>query len=145
MHLFGHSCHFVAQIYTHHYEIIPTGYVLMFWLGGCILSNQTGMILSSLYWKFHNNEGLSLYCVNLLLSKWLELITTMHSNTKRSHWKSERESFFFWIVTFMVCCLYVWMASTRAVTLPVKLINDLLCTPLFPLWFWFIYSYFLSL
>ena len=47
---------------------------------------------------------------------WLELITTMHSNTKRSPWKSERESFFFWIVPFMACCLYVWMTITRAVT-----------------------------
>ena len=27
-----------------------------------------------------------------------------------------REFFFFWIVTFMVCCLYVWMVSTRALT-----------------------------
>ena len=39
-----------------------------------------------------------------------------HTNTKRSPWKPERKSFFFWIVPFMVCCLYVWMASTRAVT-----------------------------
>ena len=54
-----------------------------------------------------------------LLNKWLEMITTTHSNTKRSPWKSKRESFFFWIDPFMVCYLYVWMASTsmtRAVT-----------------------------
>ena len=39
-----------------------------------------------------------------------------HSNTKRSPWKPGRESFFFCIVPFMVCCLYVSVASTRAVT-----------------------------
>ena len=47
------------------------------------------------------------------------MITTTHSNTKRSPWKSTRESFFFWIDPFMVCYLYVWIASTsmtRAVT-----------------------------
>ena len=44
------------------------------------------------------------------------MITTPHSNIKRGPWKSERESVFFWIVPFMVCYLYVWMASTKAVT-----------------------------
>ena len=46
-----------------------------------------------------------------LLNKWLEMITTTHSNTKRSPCKSKRESFF-WIDPFMVRYLYVWMAST---------------------------------
>ena len=119
---FGHSSHFVAKIYIHHYVTIPLVYVLMFWLGGCILSwllNYTGMILSSLYWKFHHNEGLSLW-----ISFWV-MITTAHSNTKTGPWNSERESFFFWIVSFMVCCLYVWMTSTRAVT----------CTSVIVRWF----------
>ena len=35
---FGPSSHFVAEIYTHHYVIIPIGYVLMHWIGGSILS-----------------------------------------------------------------------------------------------------------
>ena len=55
-------------------------------------------------------------CESFLLNKWLEMITTLHLNTKRGPWKSEWESVFFWIVPFMVCYLYVWMASTRAVT-----------------------------
>ena len=104
----------------HHYEIIPIYRLCPHALNWRVYTtsiNCTGMmILSSLYWKFHNNEDLSLQCVNLLLSKWLEMITTMHSITKKSPWKSERESFFFWIVPFMVCCLYEWMTSTRAVT-----------------------------
>ena len=95
---------------------LNTTYVLMFWLWGCLLSwllNYTGMILSSLYWKFHHNEGL--YPCSVRISFWVMIITT-HANTKSSPWKSERESFFFWIVLFMVCCLYVWMTNTRAVT-----------------------------
>ena len=113
---FGHSSHFVAQIYTHHFIIIPIGYVLMHWNGRSILSTaQAWFILSSLFWKFHNNGGRSLLCMNLLFSKWLKMITTMHSNTERSLWKSERESFFFGIVPLMVCCLYAWMACTSAV------------------------------
>ena len=50
------------------------------------------------------------------ISFWV-MITTRHSNTKSSPCNSERESFFFWIVpSWWVCCLYVWMTSTRAVT-----------------------------
>ena len=60
---FGHSSHFVAQIYIHHYVIIPVGYVLMYWIRGCILPKCTGMIPSSLYLKFQNNEGLHVFVV----------------------------------------------------------------------------------
>ena len=61
MHLFGHSSHFVARyalnIYNNSNRLSSC-----IELEGvyCILSNCTGMILSSLYWKFRNNEGLSL-------------------------------------------------------------------------------------
>ena len=48
--------------------IIPIGYVFMFWLGGCILSNHAGMILSFLYWKFHNNKGLSCVWISFLVN-----------------------------------------------------------------------------
>ena len=35
---FGHTSHFVTQIYTNYYVVIPIGYVLMYWIGGSILS-----------------------------------------------------------------------------------------------------------
>ena len=57
--------------------------------------------------------------VNLLLSD-------DHYNTfKHKEWslRSERESFFFWIVPFMVCWLYVWMTSTRVVTCTGVVVN----------------------
>ena len=129
---FGHSSHFVAQIYTHHYVIIPIGYVLMCWIRGCILSNRTGMILSSLYWNFQNNKGLSLVVCE---SSFEWMIWDNHNNAfkhKRSPWKSERESSF-WIVPFMVWCLYVWIASTRAVT----------CTSAVDKWFAMYHSVFI--
>ena len=113
----------MAKIYIHHYVIIPIVYVLMFWLWGCMLSwllNYTGIILSSLYWKFHHNA--KVYPCSVWLSFWV-MITTTQSNTKISPWKPERESFFFWIVPFMVCCLYVWMTSTRAVTCTSVVVN----------------------
>ena len=64
------------------------------------------------------------YPCSVWISFWV-IITTTHSNTKSSPWKSERESFFFWIVSFMVCCLYVWMTSTRAVTCTSVVVNRL--------------------
>ena len=79
--------------------------------------------------------------VNLLLSRWLEMIRTTHSNTKRSPWKSERESFFFWIAPFMMCCLYVWMVRTRAVTFT-SAVKWFAMYPSVLIVFWFIYSYF---
>ena len=66
------------------------------------------------------------------------------SKTKRSPWKSEGEFFFFWIVPFMVCCLYVWMVNTRAVTYTSAVDKWFAMYPLFSLWFWFIYSYFFA-
>ena len=68
---------------------------------------------------------MKVYPCSVWISFWV-MITTTHSNTKSrpSPWKSERESFFFWIVPFMVCCLYVWMmTSTRAVTCTSVVVN----------------------
>ena len=65
---------------------------------------------------------MKVYSCSVWISFWV-MITTTHSNTKSSPWKSERESFFFWIVPFMVCCLYIWMTSTRAVTCTSVVVN----------------------
>ena len=45
------------------------------------------------------------------MSSSTDLITTIHSNIKRSPWESERASFFFWIVPFIACCLHVCMVN----------------------------------
>ena len=91
--------------------------------------------MQGLYWKFliiFQWRSVFVVCESFLLNKWLEMITTLHSNTKRSPWKSERESFFVWIVPFMVCCLYVWMASTRELTCTSAVDKWFtICTPLF--------------
>ena len=65
---------------------------------------------------------MKVYPCGVWISFWV-MITTTHSNTKSSPWKSGRESVFFWIVPFMVCCLYVWMTSTRAVTCTSVVVN----------------------
>ena len=51
---FGHSNHYVAQIYPHQYVIFPIVYVLMYWHRGRMLSR-----LGFLYWKLDNSKWLS--------------------------------------------------------------------------------------
>ena len=112
MHLFWSQKSLCGLICTQHYRLCP--HVLNWRVYTIELHRHDSEFpVLKIPWQW---RSVFVVCESFLLNKWVEMIITLHSNTKRGPWKSERESVFFWIVPFMVCYLYVWMASTRAVT-----------------------------